>query len=87
MNGNQIQVGTKVERIASDYTNGRVGTVIEVKDGRARVEWTKSPRTWVKFAALKVLSDGWIETPNMKSCRAARTVTLPDGTVYREYKK
>ena len=83
----KIEIGTQVERIASDYTNGRKGEVIEIKEGRARVQWSNSPRTWVKFAALKVLSGGWIETPNMKSHKAARTVTLPDGTTYREYRK
>ncbi len=48
-------VGSLVERIASDYTNGRKGNIIEIKDGRARVAWSDSPRTWVKFSALKLL--------------------------------
>lgn len=52
----QIKIGTQVERIASDYTNGRRGEVIEVDEaaGRARVQWTKSPRTWVNFRYLKI---------------------------------
>ncbi len=85
----KIEIGTQVERIASDYTNGRQGEVIEINEGRARVRWTNSPRTWVRFQDLKVISkkDGWNETPNMKGHKAARTVTLPDGTVYREYRK
>lgn len=49
-----IEIGTQVERIASDYTNGRKGEVIEVNEGRARVRWSNSPRTWVKFCCLKV---------------------------------
>ena len=52
-----IEIGTKVERIASDYTNGRKGEVIEIQDGRARVKWSDSPRTWVKFASLKVIEE------------------------------
>ena len=87
-----IEIGTQVERIASDYTNGRKGEVIEINEGRARVRWSDSPRTWVKFSALKVIDQKviagpWSETPNMKSHKAARTVTLPDGTTYREYRK
>jgi hypothetical protein len=33
-----------------------------------------------------VTDDGWRATANMPHT-AARTVTLPDGTVYREYRK
>jgi len=40
----KIEVGTQVERIASDYTNGRKGEVIEINEGRARVRWNDSPR-------------------------------------------
>jgi hypothetical protein len=37
----ELQVGDIVERLASknDYTNGRVGDVISIKDGRAQVKW------------------------------------------------
>jgi hypothetical protein len=57
-----IELGTTVKRIASDYTNGRTGRVIEL-DGmkpRARVLWEKyangSPmklRTWVRLSDLQ----------------------------------
>jgi len=52
----KIQIGTQVERIASDYTNGRRGEVIEISGDRARVRWTNSPRTWVNFKSLKVIA-------------------------------
>jgi hypothetical protein len=88
----KIEIGTRVERIASDYTNGRKGEVIEINESRARVAWSDSPRTWVKFSALKVIEQipvagAWNETPNMKGHKAVRTVSLPDGTTYREYQK
>jgi hypothetical protein len=57
-----IELGSTVKRIASDYTNGRTGRVIEL-DGmkpRARVSWEKyangSPmklRTWVRLSDLQ----------------------------------
>jgi hypothetical protein len=90
----KIEIGTTVKRIASDYTNGRIGEVIEINadDRRARVAWNGCPRTWVKFAMLEIMQPAkqvseWSATPNMKSHKAARTVTLADGTVYREYRK
>jgi hypothetical protein len=77
---NKIEIGTQVERIASDYTNGRKGEAIEINGERARVRWENSPRTWVNFRFLKVLSapapevvrGEWIQTPNMKSFTAFR---------------
>jgi hypothetical protein len=91
----KIEIGTTVKRIANDYTGGRIGQVIEIndEDRRARVAWNGCPRTWVKFAALEIMQPAgkqigpWQETPNMKSHKAARTITLADGTVYREYRK
>lgn len=57
------QIGSKVERIAKDYTGGRTGEVIEIKENRARVKWTADKggapmnlRTWVRFQDLKVLA-------------------------------
>lgn len=60
---NTIELGKTVIRLASDYTNGRVGRVIEL-DGnkpRARVSWEKtsngSPmklRTWVRLSDLQI---------------------------------
>jgi transcription antitermination factor NusG len=56
-----INLGDSVSSIASDYTEGRKGRVIEIdpKKGRARVHWTASRtdfpiniRTWIKFAFL-----------------------------------
>lgn len=97
-----FKIGTTVKRIASDYTNGRIGKVIEinVESSRARVAWNGCPRTWVKFAMLEIMEPSkklndwdkveigqWRETPNMKSHKAARTIKLADGTVYREYRK
>ncbi len=64
----------------------RIGQVIAIKDGRAQVAWSGWPKTWVKFESLKVTDDGFRSTPNMPHT-AARTVTLSDGTVYREYRK
>lgn len=57
-----IEIGTTVKRIARDYTNGRIGRVIE-KDAaksRVRVAWEReancSPlklRTWVRLSDLQ----------------------------------
>lgn len=85
-----IEIGTKVERIASDYTNGRKGEVIEIKGDRARVAWANSPRTWVNFRFLKVLpgivKGEWIQTPRMKSYTAFRVCENPaTGETWHEY--
>jgi hypothetical protein len=57
---NEIQVGSRVERIASDYTGGRRGEVIELDPvkPRARVQWAlqgRNLRTWVRLADLKIV--------------------------------
>lgn len=91
---NKIEIGTQVERIASDYTGGRKGEVIEINGERARVRWTDSPRTWVNLKHLKVLTAAapavvkgeWMQTPNMKSCTAIRGCENPaTGEVWHEY--
>ena len=60
---NAIELGKTVTRIASDYTNGRIGRVIELDSNksRARVSWESTAagtpmklRTWVRFSDLKV---------------------------------
>lgn len=93
----KIEIGTQVERIASDYTGGRKGEVIEINGQRARVRWTKSPRTWVNFKFLKVLAPSavvisnttkgeWIQTPSMCSCSAYRICeNTATGEVWHEY--
>ena len=92
-----IQIGTKIERIASDYTGGRKGTVIEIKDGRARIVWDAGhPRTWIKFAALLVLAapaaqtvrGEWFKTPGSKRHIAIRVCTNEaSGMTWHEYQK
>ena len=54
-----VELGMRVKRIASDYTNGRVGRVIEIDPihNRARVAWEGHPRTWVKFACLAIVTE------------------------------
>lgn len=51
----KIVIGTTVERIGSGRDNGKTGEVIEIKADRARVRWTKGPRTWVNFRFLMPL--------------------------------
>jgi hypothetical protein len=91
---NKIEIGTKVKRIANDYTNGRKGEVIEIKGDRARVRWEKSPRTWVNFKFLEVLAavsplvirGEWIQTPNMNSYTAFRVCeNKATGEIWHEY--
>ena len=89
-----IEIGTQVERIASDYTHGRKGEVIEINGERARVRWENSPRTWVNFKFLKVLAvpavvkGEWIQTPHMKKYSAYRICeNKADGIVWHEYQK
>ncbi len=91
---NKIEIGTQVERIASDYTSGRKGEVIEINGERARVRWTNRPNTWVNFKFLKVLAAAapavvkgeWIQTPNMKSHTAYRVCeNKATGEVWHEY--
>ena len=87
-NMNNIEISNTVQHMAKpSYYSPRIGKVIDIKDGRAQVAWVGWPKTWVKFESLKVIDDGWRETPNMRSISAARTITLPDGTVYRQYRK
>ena len=85
---NNIEISSTVQHMAKpSYYSPRIGKVIDIKEGRAQVAWVGWPKTWVKFESLKVIDDGWRETPNMRSISAARTITLPDGTVYRQYRK
>ena len=53
-----VTLGMTVRRIASDYTNGRIGRVIEIDSirNRARVAWEGHPRTWVKFEFLAIVN-------------------------------
>lgn len=96
MTTNQIQIGTKIERMASDYTDGRKGTVIEINEGRARILWDAGhPRTWIKFASLRVLAENpqvtrteWIQTPKMKQHSAVRICkNEASGMTWHEYQK
>lgn len=46
-----FQIGDKVEKIATDYTGGRIGTIVEIGDGknpnRLRIFWEDHGlRTW-----------------------------------------
>lgn len=54
---NTLQIGARVERLgsASDYTTGRKGEIIEIKDDRCRVKWDGNPRTWVNKKFLRVI--------------------------------
>jgi hypothetical protein len=86
----KIQISNRVQHIANPSNYAPLfGTVIHIKDKRAQVAWEgkNQNKTWIKFESLKVIDNGWRDTPGMKSCTSTRTVTLPDGTVYREYRK
>ena len=54
----QFIIGDEVVRSKGDYVVGRVGKIIEIDslNGRARVEWEGSPRTWVKFDVIELTS-------------------------------
>ena len=85
----KIQISNRVQHIANPSNYAPLfGTVIDIKDKRAQVAWEgkNQNKTWIKFDSIKVTDDGWRNTPNMPHT-AARTVTLSDGTVYREYRK
>ena len=60
-----LTLGIYVKRLASDYTAGREGRVIEISEskGRARVHWERersgtpmSLRTWIRFQDLAPLT-------------------------------
>ena len=56
MTTNQIQVGSKIQRISNNYT----GDVIEIDsiNRRARIVWGEGmPRTWIRFADLLVIAE------------------------------
>lgn len=61
-NSNQIAIGSRIVRLDGKYTAGNKGRVFEIdeKNGRARIEWDgmcggkPMPRTWIRFAALKL---------------------------------
>ena len=89
-NMNNIEISNRVQHMANpSYYSPVFGTVIDIKDKRAQVAWegTNANKTWIKFDSLKVIDDGWRETPNMRTISAARTIRLPDGTVFRQYRK
>jgi hypothetical protein len=54
---NTFEIGNRVERLgsASDYTTGRKGEIVEIKDDRCRVKWDGNPRTWVNKKFLRVI--------------------------------
>jgi hypothetical protein len=84
-----IEINNRVQHMANPSNYAPLfGTVIQIKDKRAQVAWEgkNQNKTWIKFESLKVIDDGWRETPNMPHT-AARTITLADGTVYRQYRK
>ena len=88
-NMNNIEISNRVQHMANPSNYAPLfGTVIQIKDKRAQVVWEgkNQNKTWIKFESLKVIDDGWHETPNMPHT-AARTITLADGTVYRQYRK
>ena len=81
-------------RIASDYTAGRTGIVLEVKDGRARIQWDAgTPRTWVRFSDLREIAPDiergeWIQTPGSTRHTALRVCRRPaTGETWHEYQK
>ena len=87
---NKIEINNRVQHMANPSNYAPLfGTVIQIKDKRAQVAWEgkNQNKTWIKFESLKVIDDGWRETPNMRSISAARTIPLADGTVYRQYRK
>jgi len=50
-------VASRVERVTNDYTNGRLGTVIEIDRDRRRIQWDRPQlRTWVNIKFLKPAS-------------------------------
>lgn len=51
-----LEIGDEVARIDGGYTVGRKGTIIEIKDNRARVAWNNNPRTWVSFNSIELTS-------------------------------
>jgi hypothetical protein len=94
MSADSLSVGDRIERIASDYTGGRRGAIIETHDGRARIQWDAGhPRTWVKFSALKYIGTAtvrgvWMETPGSRHHIAIRTCkNEAAGTEWHEYQK
>lgn len=54
---NTFEIGARVERLgsASDYTTGRKGEIVDIKDGRCRVKWDGNVRTWVAQKFLRVI--------------------------------
>ena len=71
MKPENLKIGIGVKRIASDYTNGRTGTIEEINGTRARVRWMyekngtyvhsfhgepgRGVRTWVNCKYLQPL--------------------------------
>jgi hypothetical protein len=101
MNKN-IEIGMMVKRVASDYTNGRIGRVIELAPDkpRARVLWEKESdgtpmklRTWVRLSDLAPIPSDTkgieirVEPPFQISPRLMVGLPVGGGWVQLEYSR
>jgi hypothetical protein len=89
-------IGSKIKRIASDYTGGRIGTVIEINGGRRRIVWDAGhPRTWINIKALERIASpksfiirGEWKPVNMRKVSAIRRCeNTSTGEEWSEYQK
>jgi len=49
----EIEVGKRVVRSKGDYVVGRLGTIVGIAEGRARVSWEGETTTWVKADVIE----------------------------------
>jgi hypothetical protein len=49
----KLQIGLIVVRSKGDYVVGRLGAIVEIVEGRARVEWEGAPKSMVKADVIE----------------------------------
>jgi hypothetical protein len=55
----EFKPGVRVQKVASDYTNGRIGIVLDinVNEGKSKIYWYRSHIThWCPWCSLKLIS-------------------------------
>ena len=91
---NKLTTGTRVQRIASDYTNGRQGNVVEMGEGgnRARVMWTVESNGTPSVVVVMGSGSDWfapqvrvsdlliVNDPTLKPCECGSKRAIGIGT-------
>ena len=72
MKAEDLKIGLKVVRSKGDYVVGRLGTIVEIVEGRARVDWEEAPKSMVKADVIEDASKPYGFTEYKRDRRTGR---------------